>query len=45
VAPPDPSVERSTAERLSFERLLADLSARFVNLTPTEVDVAIRTPP
>src|SRR5262245_18172293 len=41
VAAPDSSSQRSTTHRLSFERLLADLSARFVNLSPTEVDAAI----
>ena len=41
MATPDASPERSLNDRLSFERLLADLSARFVNLPPTEVDSAI----
>jgi len=38
---PDAPPERSLSDRLSFERLLADLSARFVNLPPTDVDTAI----
>ena len=42
-SPPD-SATRAAApapERLAFERLLADLSARFVNLPPPRVDGAI----
>jgi len=41
VASQDPPVERSPAHWLSFERLLAEISARFVNLSPTQVDPAI----
>src|SRR5262249_23289168 len=34
-------LEQSPGEGMRFERLLADLSARFVNLPPSEVDQEI----
>ena len=39
----DKWAEESLQERLQFERLLSDLSARFVNIAPDQVDVEIRS--
>jgi hypothetical protein len=41
VSTPEAPPEQFTQDRLSFERLLADLSARFVNLPPAKVDQEI----
>ena len=39
----DKWAEESLQERLHFEQLLSDLSARFVNIAPDQVDVEIRS--
>jgi signal transduction histidine kinase len=41
-AAPVPAVEQALAERLAFERFLADLSARFVNVPGEKVDAEIQ---
>ena len=41
VSTPEAPPEQFTQDRLSVERLLADLSARFVNLPPAQVDQEI----
>ena len=37
--------EQNLQERLHFEQLLSDLSARFVNIAPDQVDLEIRKRP